>query len=695
LNNTKLPRYLLLLGDGSYDYKEHGTNSITNFIPTYQSRKSQTPTESYVSDDYYGFLDDGEGFWGERAGSEGGVQNIIYWVEGDTAINTHGLDIAVSRIPVATSSEANAMIKKVTNYISSPAGFGPWRNKVVLVADHKDSDGTIHIGQADSYTTQIGSSNPCINIDKIYMDNYLRENTASGSRFPDGKSALLSALDKGSLVVNYTGHGGEVGWSNASILDISDINKLGNENRTPAYITATCEFGRWDDPGRRSGGEVLYLHPDGGAIAMFTTVRVVYSGPNFVLNQNFYKHVFTWDAVEDRWPTMGEVFMRTKNDSWLSGTNNRNFSLMGDPAMPLAYPNLEAVITKINGSVVQDTIPDSLGALSLVTIEGEIRTPQGQLVPTFNGELAATVYDKPSRFTTKRAPFSFLWQKNRVFNGIATITNGTFSFQFVVPIDVSYEDGMGKISLYASGSQIDGAGCNSNLFIGGASGTSIIDDRGPELDLFLNDLSFPDGGLVGPDPLMLAEVFDENGLNTVGTGIGHELTAVLDENESDVIVLNDFYTANSNSYKEGVIRYPFHELPEGEHTLTVKVWDVANNSNSAKVRFIVANDATFALGHVLNYPNPFSTNTKFFIEHNRNGRLLKVQVRVYTVAGNLVKTLEDTFFSEGNLYSNMEWDGLDDYGDVLGRGVYVYQVLVKDEETGDQVTQFEKLVLLR
>lgn len=693
-NNSQPLKYTLMMGDGSYDYKGR-SNSGGNFIPTYQSRKSQRPTESYTSDDFYGFLDDGEGFWGEKSAQEGGSTDVLFLAEGDTVLNTHGLDIAIGRIPVGSAAEASMMVSKITNYISNPQGFGPWRDKVLLVADHKDEDGQIHISQADSYTDEIEEQAPCMIIDKIFMDNYLMENTASGSRFPEGKRALIQALNEGSLLVNYTGHGGEIGWSNASILDISDINSLENHDRLPACITATCEFGRWDDPSRRSGAEAMFLRENGGSIAMFTTVRVVYSGPNYVLNTNFYDHVFDRDTATNQVLTMGEVFRRTKNDSWLGGINNRNFSLMGDPAMPLAYPDLKAVVTEINGTAVVDTIVDTLSALSKVTITGVVQDANGTFMPNYNGNLFVTVYDKPSRFTTKRSPYNFFWQKNRVFNGQATVSNGTFSFEFVVPIDISYDDGDGKISLYIQNGQEDGNGCNKNIFIGGSDNNSISDDTSPELEIFMNDEKFADGGMVGPDPVLIANIFDENGLNTVGTGIGHELTAILDGDENSVIVLNDFYSALKDSYKEGKIEYPFQDLSDGQHELEVKIWDVANNSASAKVGFVVADDAQMALGHVLNYPNPFTTNTKFYLEHNLNGQPLNVKIKIFTVSGRLVKTLEDSFFADGNLYCDLEWDGLDEYGDALGRGVYVYQVLVQNESSGEKISRFEKLVVLR
>lgn len=691
-------KYALLFGDGTYDYKGIQTPAGSNLVPTYQSRRSQLPTASYCSDDYYGFLDDGEGLWGEQAYNRDSETIPLFLAEGDINHMDHGLDIAVGRLPAANGAEATDLVDKIIGYHEDADRFGPWRNRVLLVADHKDADQDIHVRQADGYTTQIEASSPCTNIDKVYMDNYVMENQASGDRFPEGKSALLKSLDEGSLLVNYTGHGGEVGWSNAQILDISDINKIANGNHLPAYITATCEFGRWDDPTRKSGAETLLQRRDGGSIAMFTTVRVVFSGPNHTLNTNYYNYVFDYDDMEQRWPTMGEVFMRTKNVSWANSVNNRNFSLLGDPAMQLAYPEHKSVVTKINGATV-DSISDTLATLSLITVEGEARDQQDNLLPNFSGDLYVTVFDRSSKFTTRRYPYTFIWRKNRVFKGTAAIQNGRFSFQFVVPADISYEDQLpnlnGKISLYFNDAQVDGGGCNDDVYIGGNGTGSIVDDRAPELDLFMNDTKFADGGLVDPDPDLLVEVFDENGINTVGTGIGHELTAILDHDESNVYILNDYYEANRNSYQEGTIRYPFEDLEVGEHHLRVKVWDVANNSKEGEINFVVADDATMALGHVVNYPNPFTTNTTFIIEHNRNGSALMVMVKIYTPSGRLVKTLEDNTFAEGNLYSDLQWDGLDEYGDAIGRGVYVYEVILKDQTTGERISTYEKLVVLR
>ena len=686
-------KYVLLFGDGSYDYRNIENVAGTNYIPTYQSRHSRAPTRTYCSDDYYGFLDADEGFWGENAIENALYPNILY--PDDKMLEHNMLDVAIGRFPVKSTDEALVVVNKVKDYVAGADRFGSWRNRVLLVADHKDSDVITHIYQSNSYDSDIRSADPCYNIDKVFCDSYEYVPAAGGYRFPDAKEALQKGLNDGSLIVNYTGHGGESGWSNAGILEVPDITSLTNKDRYQAFITATCEFGRWDDPGRDAGGELLFLQENGGAIAMFTTVRVVFAHDNYTLNQHFYDYVFKYDSVLQRMPTMGEVFRNTKNAAWGSSVNNRNFTLLGDPALTLAYPEHRAVITKINNKDVDPAEVDTLHALTKVTVEGDIYDRRGNALTSYSGDMDITIYDKPSKFVTARAPYTFFWQKNKVFNGLASVSNGHFSFEFVVPIDVSYDDGTGKISLYFNNDTEDGVGCDINVYPGGTDSSSISDDLSPEVDVFMNHLKFADGQLVGKTPLMIAELYDDNGINTVGSGIGHELVAVLDDNESDVIILNDYYTAKKDSYKEGSIRYQFEELADGEHKLRVKVWDIANNSAESEITFIVSNDAKIALGHVLNYPNPFTTNTKFIIEHNSSGKLMDAVVKIYTTSGKMVKSFHETFFSEGNLYCDMEWDGLDEFGDPIGRGVYVYQVTLRDVETGETASKFEKLVLLR
>jgi len=688
------PSFVLLFGDGTYIYKHisQNFNPEGNFVPTYQSRDSWDPTDSYVSDDFFVMLDENDGYWGEAS-----------QIDGDDAYEVNQMDAAIGRLPVATIEEAAGVVDKIIDYATNPEGLGlgQWRNRVVLVADHKEGEGNTHVRQANGYTGLIHAANPCINIEKIYMDNYRMVIGAGQESFPDGRAALLDALDAGSLIVNYTGHGGEQAWSNAYIYKNTDIDRLQNYHRFPAVVTATCEYGRYDDEDLRSGAELMVLRPDAGAIAMFTTVRLVYSSPNETLNQNFYRHAFTFDSLQQRMLTMGEIMMRTKNATFLRGNltniNSRNFTLLGDPGLILNYPQLRARITRINGQDVAPGRIDTLRSLARVSVEGVVEDELGNPLPGYAGDMDITVFDKPSLFTTRLSNYSFLWQKNRIFNGSASVQDGAFSFEFVVPIDISYEDGDGKISVYFFGEETDGAGCQTNLYVGGTDPDAVLDETGPEVELYMNDIYWQPGGMTGPNPYLYAVVRDENGINTVGSGIGHEITAVLDGDAGNTLILNDYYTALRDSYQEGSVRYQLKDLEEGEHRLRIRVWDVANNASEAETWFVVADDARLALDRILAAPNPFRSGeeTRFLVGHNQDGKDLEVHIEIMSPEGRRVKVLSADFRATGNLFSELTWDGLSEQGLPLTSGVYIYRVILREKESGRELSAAERLVLLR
>ena len=690
-SNGMSPGFVTLFGDGSYIYKyiNDNINNTTNYVPAYQSRDSWDPTSSYTSDDYYGFMDKEEGFWGEGIG-----------FDNDLKVEVNQIDVPIGRLPIENLEQATQIVDKIITYVKDPEGIGlgSWRNRVVLVADHKEGEGNTHVRQADGYQSLILGNDPCIHLDKIYMDNYAMVKTAGVTRFPEGREALLDALDQGSLIVNYTGHGGEQAWSNSRILENTDILKMKNAYRNPAVITATCEFGRYDDPAKRTGAEIMVMTPEVGAIALFTTVRLVYSSPNETLNQNFYREVFTFDSTKNRMPTLGEIMMRTKNRTFVRGNlaniNSRNFTLLGDPGVILNYPKLKARITEINDIPIDGSI-DTLKSLALVKMKGVIEDELGAIQPDVNGEMDITVFDKPSKFTTRLSNFSFFWEKNRIFNGRSTVKDGTFNFEFVVPIDISYEIGNGKASVYFFNDSIDGSGCYSNLYVGGTDITAEVDDEGPELKLYINDTSWVSGGITDKDPFLYAIVSDQSGINTVGSGIGHEIIGVLDEDESQVVILNEYYSATKDNYREGTVRYQLRDLEEGEHTLRIRVWDVANNSAEATTNFIVTDNARIALDRVLNYPNPFAGETRFMVGHNQSGEDLSINIEIFTAAGQLVKTLSADFQASGNNYRDLSWDGTTDAGMEINPGVYIYRVYLKHQETGREVFDTKRMVLIK
>jgi len=684
-------KYLLLFGDGSYDNKNRLPNN-TAFIPTYESSESLNPATSYVCDDYYALLDSNEG---------------NFYVGVDV------MDIGVGRLPVSSVEQAISSVNKIIGYTqttaiqdnsnsccaggSSSVLSPDWRNTVCFIAD--DEDGNLHMSQSNELSIMVDTLYPWLNIDKIYLDAYQQVTTPGGQRYPEVNKAINDRCQKGALLVNYTGHGGEIGLAHERIWMVEDINSLTNSNSLPAFVTATCEFSRWDDPARTSAGEWVFLNPNGGGIALFTTSRLVYSAPNKELNKNFLKAVF--DTINGKLPAMGDVMRYAKSPNLTGGiiVNSRNFSLLGDPAQRLAYPEDLVKITKINNLTI-DPLPDTIQALSLVTLSGVVTDRQGNVLSNYTGTLYPTVFDKPSTILTQSndggSPFQFKLQKNILYKGKVSVEKGAWQFQFVVPKDIAYNYGFGRMSFYVNNADADGTGYFENFVIGGSNSNAASDITGPAINLFLNDDKFVFGGVTNENPLLLAYVADSNGVNTVGNGIGHDITAILDQNTSNQLVLNDYYQSDLNSYKSGSVRYNFANLTEGRHTLNFKIWDVYNNSTDAYTEFVVAKNAEVALKHVLNYPNPFSTHTSFMFEHNQTCTTLDVHIQVMTISGKVVRDIHQTIATQGFRVdqNQITWDGRDDYGSVIGKGVYLYRINVRNPEGGSSASQFERLVLL-
>ncbi|MFH2094594.1 MAG: type IX secretion system sortase PorU, partial [Bacteroidota bacterium] len=636
--DDEMPRYLLFFGDGSYDNNTIDASN-TNYILTYQSDQSLKPTSSYVTDDFFGLLDS----WDD--------------------INNGSLDIGIGRLPVKTTTEADDILDKIYHYYNAST-MGDWRNSICFIGDDEDSNQ--HMTQANNLATKVDTAYPVYNIQKIYLDAYKQESTPAGERYPEVNRAIKERVEKGALIVNYTGHGNELGLAHENILDVSDINSWENYDNMPVFITATCEFGRFDDYERTSAGELIFLNPDGGGIALLTTTRLVYSSPNYNLNRAFYDFAFEKNA-DDEYYRMGDLMRLTKNNAG-TGTNKRNFTLLGDPALRMAIPEMQVITLKINDVDITST-PDTLKALSKVTISGYIADNNGQKLSNYDGILYPTVFDKKDSITSLSndgfAKFIFYMQNNVLYKGKASIKQGDFSFSFIVPKDISYRVGFGKISYYAENKDqavsdyIDAHGYHNNIIIGGSNDNAPADNAGPVIDLYLNDTMFVYGGITDENPLLLAKVFDDNGINTVGNGIGHDIVATLDESTTNQYILNDFYESDLDSYQKGSIEYNLYDLEEGLHRLNLKVWDVYNNSSDETIEFIVAESSELVLDHIFNYPNPFTTNTSFYFDHNQPNSDLDVLIQVFTVSGKLVKTISTTITSNGYRSDPIHWDGLD------------------------------------
>ncbi|MCD4747594.1 MAG: type IX secretion system sortase PorU [Bacteroidales bacterium] len=661
------PKYLLLFGDGSYDNKDRISNN-TDFLPTYQSRESLNKASSHVVDDYFGLLDENEGF--DSSGS---------------------LDIGIGRFPVQTIEQAQTAVDKVEHYINNNSVvMGDWQNNICFLAD--DEDGNLHFDQADELTEYIDTTYVNYNINKIYLDAYNQVSTPSGDRYPEVNNDINEQIEKGALIVNYTGHGGETGWSGERVLEVSDINTWTNYDKMPVFLTATCNFSRFDDPERTSAGELVFLNPNGGGIVLFTTTRLAYSQVNFTLNKKFCQNVF--EKNNNKYHTMGDLIMLTKTPS---NANLKNFILLGDPALNILLPEYNIITTSINGHDISST--DTVKALSKITVKGIIQDNYGNKISNFNGIIYPTVYDKAVKNTTQgndanSTPADFFIQNKIIFKSKVNVINGEFLFTFIVPKDISYNYGYGKISYYAMNDEADAKGYFNNFIIGGYDDNAEPDNNGPSINLYLNDISFESGGITNKDPVLLAFISDSHGINTVGNGIGHDIIAVLDDEYENAIVLNDYYEPDIGSYQSGSVIYNYTDLNKGFHTLKLKAWDVYNNSSEAYIEFYVDEDAEIALSQVLNYPNPFKDNTIFSFKHNKPGDIFDIQLQIYTLTGSLLLTYNTNIETTGYKTEFFKWNGTDAHGNKIKQGVYFYKLYI-ESQSGMVSEQSQKLVIIR
>jgi hypothetical protein len=669
-NEQEMPKYLLLFGDGSFDNKTTSSPN-TNFILTYQSSSSLSPTGSFVSDDFYGLLDDNEG---SVAGSE-------------------GLDIGLGRFPVKSQAEAQIVLDKVFSYVN-PDSFGSWRNVVTFIADDAE-DSRIHMLDANQTADNLTGSYPVFNVDKIFLDAYEQESTVQGDRYPEVNQEIDERIEKGSLIMNYTGHGNEKTLAHENVVTLSQINSWENADKLSVFVTATCEFSRFDDYELTSAGEQILLNENGGAIALFTTTRLVYSGDNDNINKEFYRQAFDRDENHNL-PHLGEIIMNTKNIG-SQVINKRNFSLLGDPALHLAVPEYLVETDSLMGTDVTASV-DTIGAASHIRVYGHIKDRDGNLMDDFNGLVYPKVYDKAMEYTTLandgNVPMDYTEQTNVLYSGKASVENGMFSFEFIVPVDIAYYYDNGKISYYAASDTKDAHGYYDDFIVGGSDDNSISDAFGPEIELYMNNTDFVDGGITDENPDMLAFVEDVSGINTVGNGIGHDIVAILDDNSSQAIILNDYYEADVDSYQSGSIRYPFSNLETGMHTLRLKVWDVFNNSAEKEISFMVANSSELVIEQLSNFPNPFSSQTCFRFTHNHANETLDVEIKIFTMQGRLVKAINESVYTTGYTIDPICWNGTGDGGGTVEPGVYVYHVKI-GSPNGDIVNKFEKLVFVK
>lgn len=675
-------RFALLMGDGSFDPRNiKGKTEPGNFIPVYEKKESLEPIYSYPTDDFYALLDPDEGHEGSLA------------LEGD-------LDIAIGRFPVNTAEQAEAMVSKIIHYETSPTTFGPWRSEIMFVAD--DGNGTLHISDCNEIARDVKDSNKELHQTKVFFDSYNQISTPGGERYPEATSDIFNGVDQGKLLTCYLGHGGPKGWAQERVLQVEHINNWSNKDNMTVLITATCSFAGYDDPDLVSAGEHTILNPNGGVVALLTTVRSVFTSSNEALTRK------TWEALMNSSnldQTIGEAFAQAKSTFIGESVvrNSRKYTLLGDPAMKLALPRHHIIPKMLNGvdlgSVESDTLLSALERGTITGIIDDVNTDNEEILDVFNGEVFLAIYDKESSIETlvnddDSGHYEFSAQNTLLFKGRSEVVNGQFSIEFVLPQNIKFDIGKGQLYFYAVDNtlDIDADGQYDQISIGGSLQDDNTDQEGPEIALYMNTYDFKDGGLTHSNPLLIASIFDETGINLSNTSIGHDLKATLDDDDNQSYIVNDYYEGSLEDYRKGEIRYPFRNLEPGLHHVEFTAWDILNNRNTADLTFTVSSGNLEALVNIINYPNPSRRYTNFAFEHDGDGGESLITIHIFDTNGKNVDILQYNRTSEGSSEVDLKWS----HGDKnIPDGVYFYHIEMLDLESNTTKTSnLESLIII-
>lgn len=655
------PEYVLFFGSGNYDYKDiQGYH--TNFLPPYETPESFHEIYSWTSDDFFVNLD------------------------GDQKV-----DLATGRITCKSLEQANAAVDKIIFY-ENDSEKGLWRNLITLVADDGYQGANY---QGDDFTrsseTLANSLIPAsYNFNKLYMAAFPIVLTGNGKRMPSGNKAILNAMNDGTLIVNYVGHGAPYVWADEFIFEQGvSIPQLQNDKYF-FLSAATCDFGYFDDPAFVSAAEELVLDNNAGAIASLSSTRPVFQTNNEALMDSFFSQLMKSGSDSTRGVPIGQAMFGTKQD--LTDDNSRKFFMFGDPTLRLLNPGYDAVIDSINGLPVNDST--QIKALSHTRIAGSIINPDSSLWSNFNGEGTLEVFDSKRTETLQNLNnYHVTRQGGIIFRGRISVNQGKFKADFVVPKDISYQDQNGKIEFYFYDPSVDGLGYTNKIIVGGTDTNSVNDGKGPDIDIFFDNASAINSNLINPNSTLVVKLSDQTGLNTTGTGIGHQLEGILNNKEDNPIDFTQYFTGDLDAGgRSGEVNYKFNNLEQGDYSLQVKAWDVFNNFSTQTVYFSVVSGDDLEIRDVYNYPNPFSGNTTFTFQRNQTNDA-EVRIKIYTVSGRLIREIEN--YHTTDKFVRINWDGRDQDGNIIANGTYLYKIIVKNLEGDFTKSVLGKLAVIR
>ncbi len=678
-NDEQMPRYLLLMGDGAWDNRmlcsQWHSFSPDDFLLTFQSENSFSHVYSFTSDDFFAMLDDEETVTSYRGRA----------------------DMAVGRLSARTNEEAKIVVDKIIGY-GRREHAGAWQNTICLMGD--DGNGNNHMADAESLVGIIENCDDGYHLNKIYWDAYTRETSATGNSYPEVEKLIKQQLNEGALFMNYSGHGAAYCLSHEQTLKLADMKNASSGGRLPLWLTASCDIAPFDS-NEDNLGETALFNSNGGAIAFVGTTRTVYMDRNRLINQTFTSKVLEKDAAGTLRYTIGEALQQAKNTLVESSKdlsqNKLHYMLLGDPALRLAAPTARVVIDSMAGQAFSaGTVKLSAG--KQVTVKGHIEG-----CPQYRGIATSMVFDveetvvchlneEDSQYPNT-TNFEFKTRQNCIYRGSDSIVDGRFSFTFAVPRDISYSDLTGQVLIFArsDGKDAEAHGQQTG-FVMGSSGSLDNDGIGPNIYCYLNSEEFRNGGTVNATPYFHAVLTDRDGINAAGSGIGHDIELCVDNDPTMTYNLNSAFQYDFGSYQSGSVGYTLPKLAAGEHHLSLRAWDVLNNSSVAELTFVVDPKQKPRMLNIVCTKNPATTYTQFIISHDRTGSNIDVTLQIFDPSGRLLWQRAESGVSAGNTYT-VNWDLTTSSGSRLRTGVYLYRLLLSSEGSSE-ATAARKLIVL-
>ena len=676
------PRYLLLFGDCAWDNRmltsTWRTSSPDDYLICYESENSFSDTKSFIMEDYFGLLDDGEGI------------NLL----------REKSDIGIGRFPVATAAAAKIMVDKSIAFMSN-RNAGPWKNLIYFLGD--DGDENEHMRFANNVAENIIAKYPEMEVHKIMWDAFARVSSTKSNTYPEATRQIKKQMADGALIMDYTGHAATYGFSHEYVLLREDFEN-NKSTKLPLWITCACDVMPFDS-NTSNIGEGAVLNPNGGAMAFYGTTRTVYATQNYNMNRYVTQYLLgtnTTSGKKER-NRIGDAVRMAKNSIISDGReagyyeNKLHYALLGDPAITIGAPLQRIVVDSINGKAANGSaIP--LKAGERVKLYGHVEQADGTTMTAFSGVVYTRLFDNLETIICRNNAgaeqvFTYTDRSALLYESQDSVRAGLFSEEFIIPVDINFSDQAGRLVFYALSNDgtTEANGYNEDIPLGGMVESTDYDTEGPQIYAYLNKEDFQNGGTVNATPFFVAKLNDASGISASGNGIGHDLLLCIDGRSDLTYNINENYTHEFGDFTCGTAAFSIPQLENGPHSLTFRAWDVLNNTNQTSLNFVVDDAVATNILRLMASQNPAVSSTNFILSYDLPGSDCDFIFEVFDFAGRCIWSHEESSSNSSGIHT-VTWNLTNGVGAKVGTGIYLYRAKVRCGQS-KWTTKTQKIVV--